>query len=92
MAYEGVVPNEHQPNLKKILKGEISEWKNTLVNDFEKSVFKKVPTLALIKNQLYEGGAIYASLSGSGSSVFGIFSKNKNANIKIDIGIEEFIV
>lgn len=91
MAYSGVIPTEEQPSLEDILKSNISTWKDNLVNNFEKSVFEKEPTLAEIKNQLYAGGAIYASMSGSGSSVYGIFPKNKKANIKIDIGFEEFI-
>lgn len=90
MAYSGVIPNEEQPNLETILRNDISTWKDNLVNDFEKSVFEKEPALADIKNQLYAGGAIYASMSGSGSSVFGIFPKNKKANIKIDTGFEVF--
>ncbi len=51
----------------------ISEWKGNIVNDFEKSVFIAHPRIAAIKQQLYEYGALYASMSGSGSSVFGIF-------------------
>lgn len=91
MAYSGVSPSEEKPNLEAIINNDISTWKDKLINDFEKSVFEKEPALANIKNQLYAGGAIYASMSGSGSSVFGIFPKNKKANIKIDIGFEEFI-
>lgn len=90
-AYSGVLPTEQQPSLENILLSDIATWKQTLVNDFEKSVFTKEPILANIKNQLYAGGALYASMSGSGSSVFGIFPKNKKADIKIDIDFEEFI-
>ncbi len=90
-AYADVVPNGQQPNLEEILQSDIKTWKNTLLNDFEKSVLSKEPTIAEIKKQLYDDGAFYASMSGSGSSVFGIFPKNKKANIKIDIGFEEFI-
>lgn len=90
-AYAGVMPSEKQPQLEKILLADISSWKDALMNDFEKSVFAQEPVLADIKKQLYSGGAIYASMSGSGSSVFGIFPKNKKADIKIDIDFEEFI-
>ncbi len=90
-AYSGVTPTENQTNLKDILSKDITTWKEALINDFEKSVFEKEPILAEIKNQLYHGEAIYASMSGSGSSVFGIFPKNKKADIKIDTGFEEFI-
>ncbi len=53
----------------------IGQWKNMLINDFEKPVFEKYPEIAEILHQLYASGAIYASLSGSGSTVFGIFPK-----------------
>lgn len=90
-AYAGVTPTEDQPNLEDILRSPIATWKNKLVNDFEKSVFDKEPSLSDIKRQLYDGGALYASMSGSGSSVFGIFPKNKKANIKVHVGFEEYI-
>ena len=90
-AYAGVVPDEEQGNLEAILKQDIKEWKAALINDFEKSVFEKEPVLAQIKEQLYDQGALYASMSGSGSSLFGIFPKHKKANINVDIGFEEFI-
>jgi 4-diphosphocytidyl-2-C-methyl-D-erythritol kinase len=51
----------------------IIEWKKILVNDFEKPVFKKYPELERIKQDLYNHGAIYASMTGSGSAIFGIF-------------------
>lgn len=68
---------EAKGTLKDILKLPISEWKNTLFNDFEKSIFPQVPVIETIKNQLYNSGAIYASMSGSGSAVFGIFDKKQ---------------
>ena len=89
-AYSGVTPKENQPNLEEILTSDIRTWKDNLINDFEKSVFEKEPPLAEIKNQLYMNGAIYASMSGSGSSIFGIFPKNIKADIKTDIVFEEF--
>lgn len=48
-------------------------WKNSMKNDFEDSVFKKFPEIAAIKDELYDLGAVYAAMSGSGSSVYGIF-------------------
>lgn len=73
-AYDGVIPNKPLRSVKEIVENEpISNWKNCLVNDFEKSIFKKYPEVEKLKNQLYEAGAIYASMSGSGSAVFGIF-------------------
>ncbi len=74
-AYEGVVPDNNRTSLKEILKKPIEEWKDQLINDFEKPVFLKYPELAEIKNDLYEHGAIYASMTGSGSTLFGIFER-----------------
>ena len=50
-------------------------WKDSLVNDFERIVFAKIPQLAAYKDELYAQGAVYASMSGSGSAFFGIFRK-----------------
>ena len=52
----------------------MENWQKELVNDFEKSVFAQYPSLAEIKRTLLESGASYAAMSGSGSSIFGIFS------------------
>ncbi|AEA42611.1 4-(cytidine 5'-diphospho)-2-C-methyl-D-erythritol kinase [Fluviicola taffensis] len=72
-AYEGVVPNNDRTSLKEILEKPIRMWKDSLVNDFEKSAFAKYAELEDIKNDLYNHGAIYASMTGSGSTIFGIF-------------------
>ncbi len=72
-AYEGVIPDNGRVPLKEILEEPIRNWKEQLVNDFEFSVFGKYPELADIKNDLYNNGAIYASMTGSGSTLFGIF-------------------
>ena len=72
-AYDGVVPKFPEKSIKQILNQPIETWKNELLNDFEKSIFKKYPEIEKLKNTLYHNGALYASLSGSGSAVFGIF-------------------
>ena len=72
-AYSQVKPEEPEISLLDLIKAPISEWKNSIKNDFEKSVFARYPSIEEIKNNLYEMGAIYASMSGSGSSVYGIF-------------------
>lgn len=74
-AYALVKPQKPQLSLKDIIHKPIEEWKNTMVNDFEKSVFHKFPEIAAIKDKLYDMGAIYASMSGSGASVFGLFKE-----------------
>jgi 4-diphosphocytidyl-2-C-methyl-D-erythritol kinase len=76
-AYSGVVPETPKLTVEKIIKLPINEWKNKLKNDFEKSVFEKYPQLKELKENLYNDGAIYASMSGSGSILFGVF-RNQN--------------
>lgn len=72
-AYSMVKPRKSETDIISILNSPVATWHNTLKNDFETSVFAKHPELATIKAQIYEKGAIYASMSGSGSSIFGIF-------------------
>lgn len=74
-AYKGIVPAVPAESLRTLLKGEVGSWKDSLVNDFETTVFKAHPELAAIKNSLYDCGAVYASMSGSGSALFGIYRK-----------------
>ena len=72
-AYGGIKPHIPELSLTDILSKPIEEWDGLLVNDFEETVFAKYPELAAIKRSLYECGAVYASMSGSGSALFGIF-------------------
>jgi len=72
-AYASVTPKIPALSLTEILQLPPREWKERLVNDFERSVFSKFPVIAGVKKLLYDEGALYASMSGSGSSVFGIF-------------------
>ena len=72
-AYRGIVPSKPEIPLSEALSHDISEWKDLVVNDFEKTVFKIYPSLEEMKMQIYESGAVYASMSGSGSALFGIF-------------------
>jgi 4-diphosphocytidyl-2-C-methyl-D-erythritol kinase len=73
LAYKNVVPVPPEFNLKKLSGLPIEQWKETVVNDFEKSIFPLFPDIEKWKKKLYEAGALYASMSGSGSAVFGIF-------------------
>lgn len=63
--------------LQQIIASPIKTWKDALVNIFEKPVFEQYPEVKAIKQNLYDVGAVYASMSGSGSSVYGLFEKNK---------------
>lgn len=73
-AYAAVTPRPAMHVLAEMLKQPLT-WKEKLVNDFEKSLFPKYPQLATIKEQLYEAGAFYAAMSGSGSTMFGLFDE-----------------
>ena len=74
-AYSSIVPQKVQHHLPQALQTPVSEWRHTVFNDFEKSVFKKFPEIGRIKEKLYCEGAVYAAMSGSGSSVYGIFEE-----------------
>lgn len=77
-AFANIKPQQPQVSLKEIIKHPVWEWKELMVNDFEKSVFAKFPEIEEVKEYLYGRGALYASMSGSGSSVFGIFAEEIN--------------
>ncbi len=79
-AYSLITPKFPDKNIKDLVKLPINAWKNSVINDFEEPVFKRYPQIAEIKNQIYADGAVYASMSGSGSSVYGIF-KSKPSKI-----------
>lgn len=72
-AYSSVKPKHPEVRLDELVKLPLEEWKSCVFNDFEYSVFQKYPEIAAIKDQLYDMGATYASMSGSGSAVYGIF-------------------
>jgi len=74
-AYKGIVPAQPALSISQIVSFPMEQWRYFLVNDFEKSVFAAHPEIAAAKQSLYDRGAIYASMSGSGSSVYGIFKK-----------------
>lgn len=75
-AYRGIVPKSPQMALSDVLAKPVEEWNGLLVNDFEETVFAKYPELAAIKMSLYDCGAVYASMSGSGSALFAIYKKD----------------
>lgn len=74
-AYAGIKPHLPEVSLREILAKPVEEWEGLLVNDFEETVFAKYPELAAIKRSLYDSGAVYASMSGSGSALFAIYRK-----------------
>lgn len=85
-AFEQLKLNEApKKNLSTIIYQPISSWKDELKNDFEQVVNKAHPEIAIIKQQLYDAGAVYASMTGSGSTVYGIFEKT----MKVDLDFRE---
>lgn len=74
-AYAQIVPHAPATPLLEALKHPIATWRDTVVNDFEASVFPNHPELAAVKQTLYDMGALYAAMSGSGSTLFGLFDR-----------------
>ena len=72
-AYAAIVPKTLAKCCRDIVRQPIETWKDELVNDFEAPIFAMHPELAAIKQSLYDAGAVYAAMSGSGSALFGIF-------------------
>ena len=82
-AYAGITPMRPTTSLMDIIQQPIETWKDNLKNDFESSIFIRFPEIAAIKDKLYDLGAVYAAMSGSGSAVYGIFkSPVKNVDEK----------
>ncbi|MDD2512123.1 MAG: 4-(cytidine 5'-diphospho)-2-C-methyl-D-erythritol kinase [Proteiniphilum sp.] len=79
-AYAMITPRKPAQSLREIVTLPVSEWKKRMKNDFEAPIFKKYPEIYRIKQQLYARGALYASMSGSGSSVYGLFQKEPDLN------------
>lgn len=87
-AYRGVSPHSPENSLFDLIKLPVSEWKNKIKNDFEDSIFKTHSLIRRVKADLYEKGALYAAMSGSGSAVYGIFeSKPDIADLGDDFQI-----
>ncbi len=77
-AYGKVKPSKPSQSLHKLLNMEVETWKKNIKNDFEDFVFEEYSELPVIKQKLYDNGAIYASMSGSGSAMYGIFKEKKD--------------
>jgi len=81
-AFKSISPGHAKFDLRKLDTIPVAQWKQHIHNDFEEPVFHEYPQIASIKEYLYAEGALFASMSGSGSTVFGIFEKGKKAETK----------
>jgi len=79
-AYKSIVPKQPAKSLVSLINEPIENWKDVISNDFEQSIFRIHPLLNDIKSELYNSGAVYASMSGSGSSIYGIFNEQPSEN------------
>lgn len=89
-AFEGINPKPASFDLRNLPQLAVKDWKDTVHNDFEKPVFEQYPQLRDIKKQLYNGGAMYASLTGSGSAIYGLFPKGQRAVVSAGVEVEEW--
>lgn len=75
-AYQSITPRQPAVSVHEVVQQPVGSWKGILVNDFEESVFRLYPQIGEIKEELYRRGAVYASMSGSGSAVYGLFRES----------------
>ncbi|PPL04705.1 4-(cytidine 5'-diphospho)-2-C-methyl-D-erythritol kinase [Parapedobacter indicus] len=75
-AYRAVTPDPASRQLKSAISHPVATWRDAIVNDFEAGIFAVHPVIATIKENLYQSGALFASMSGSGSAVYGLFNKS----------------
>lgn len=90
-AYSGVSPALPSVSVKNIIESELTSWQGRLKNDFEDSIFPNHPAIQKLKTQLIESGALYASMTGSGSAVFGIFQTKPQLNNRDHLAWEGYI-
>jgi 4-diphosphocytidyl-2-C-methyl-D-erythritol kinase len=90
-AYAGVEFSPDTPALSEILQRPIEEWCTVVSNDFEQSIFQRFPQISDIKEQLYAEGAVFALMSGSGSTVYGIFKEKPKQSFTDKPSCIEFI-
>lgn len=91
-AFSGVHPRERKDSLKDIIGLHPSQWKDLLVNDFEEPIMKLYPGLSKTRELLYDAGALYASMTGSGSTFYGIFETKPEKLEALPQGYEQHIL
>lgn len=91
MAFSLITPHQPSTHIPDILKLPIRSWKDALINDFEAPIFKAYPELQKIKETLYQKGAVYAAMTGTGSTVYGIFPTSIIPTISFDFPANYFL-
>jgi 4-diphosphocytidyl-2-C-methyl-D-erythritol kinase len=91
LAFSLITPRVPDNNLAAVIQQPISTWKDVLINDFEQPIFNSFPELANIKETLYQKGAAYASMTGTGSTVYGIFPTSMMDTLSFDFPSHYFI-
>jgi len=86
-AYAHVRPTQPARSIPDILAMPVSSWRELLVNDFEQSVFQSHPQISRLKDKMYAAGAVYACMSGSGSTVFGLFQSEPDVTAFLNDGM-----
>ena len=89
-AFSQIKPHRPERSLKDTVQLPVETWKEYMVNDFEESVFPQFPAIGAIKDEMYRQGAVYASMSGSGSSVYGLFAADAVLP-DVDFGEKAFV-
>lgn len=87
-AYKNCTPSKPEKSLQELISHPVSEWKDLIINDFEKTIFLIHPQIKSIKQVLYSSGAIFSSMSGSGSTVYGIFYKKP----EIPLNLRKYVI
>ncbi|MCK5822221.1 MAG: 4-(cytidine 5'-diphospho)-2-C-methyl-D-erythritol kinase [Bacteroidales bacterium] len=82
-AYQGVELHSEETDLERILSQKPESWRAMLINSFESTVFRQFPEIEELKNAIYESGAVYASMSGSGSAVYGLYADSQELPDKL---------
>lgn len=82
-AFSLITPQQPPVSALAIIQQPVTTWRNALTNDFEAPVMQLYPEIAAIKNQLYEAGAVYASMTGTGSTIFGLFHQTQVPHLSI---------
>jgi 4-diphosphocytidyl-2-C-methyl-D-erythritol kinase len=91
LAFSLITPKVPDTNMEAIICEPVSSWKEKLLNDFEQPIFNSFPELANIKETLYQKGAVYASMTGTGSTVFGIFPTSMMDTLSFNFPTHYFI-